>query len=1511
MDAAGGQIGDQMILEEEYDPNYIPTEQEIRDYAREVGIDPDKEPELMWLAREGIVMPLPSEWKPCQDVTGEVYYFNFTSGQSTWDHPCDLQYRSLVASERDKLQAKGLGQKKEKKKKKEKKEKKEKREKEKREKEKELLRPPAPVMSALAPVQAPLGSLAPLRGLLDSSGSTLRGSVGSSGGLEPLRSSCGLPRSGLDSSLLGVRPEEKVSLSLLGFEEEEDRVSEGESPRGTARLLQNLHMDIGSLGAGFEYEDSESAGTPPQSAPPEEQTEPELQDLRASEDEEGDSLREGSLKANPCSVAGSQASTPDCLSDGVCPPTPDKTGPGSERSPPAGLEDRDTGSEVEEEEEAEGNPETGGPGEKESPLSKVAGEMSVDSGEVKERGPPQDRKKPSLSKAMWGARRSEGGPMDSILEETGESQEMRSEPDQEGEDSPEVSEQEKPDRGSVEMEGAGEGEGEKEETSSVSHSDCGESEELIIERGGGRSTSKEPGTVPLITQPEEDSEASEHIKELRVSLHSDEEESRKHKDPVFGSCISEQVLDVEALSPALQSPKSEEKDSVEDRKEESVKAQEEEERRKRAEAAERRKRQDEERKKQEKSTPDPLEEPKQQAKPGRGLEERQEEADRGGRLQRSYGERRPGVERGTARDSSQDSVEEQSQETERQLEAERGRALQERQERLRGLREEMGREEEEQARVLHQEKEHKLRALRETLREETEEEEEKLREEEKERLQRLRVQIRAETEEEERKLREEKESVLQDLRGSLEAARASESRELEAKRRELQDSLRKEVEEAVNEERRWLEAERERQLEQLRSTHEKQRKEELQALEKQHSQELQQLRETAQEKHSKVISSLQKQISEAQSSEEEQLQGDLLKAQQKIQQAAEYKRELSDLLRDKRQEVERDHERKLEALKEEQRAVLEQIREEQLEEERKQRARLLSTLQEERERLLGAHERELSELRAELEGRLQDTRHAHSQKEAKLQDLGDELELRARELKARSTQLQAQEEALRRRREQLQEEEEQAERHREKALAAAAAAAATVDSSRVEEHSLQDSIRQSRRELERLQGERESLETEVQGLQRQSQRLQRRVSELEAAVERKQGALRSLSLSNGVPPAEREEGELHIADLQGTEARLNKADTGSTEAVEKEEDISIDDVRHYISSEGVSLQKAWQFLERQSSSLCRRQAVLKAAKQQWRQDVLRAQAEQGQDPDSSLQLEDTNRTLQQEACHLDQMKSTMHKGSSLLRRKEERLSQLENSLLEELSDEDTLRGTAGKKMVTFDLSDSDDISSIDSTAPPPHTSSRNPALPLAPPRKVQFLSESLQRISSQLNSVLGVLGSLGQQQSPVFPSSQSVPLPPAPLSVYRSQSTGAAYPSPNPAASPLPTSWAWGSPLQPSHSVDHLLTEKWHKYFPGGAPDVSGAPTPPPSVSQLGYTPASEQIRRLRATQPSAPVADRHRIQGLIDSNKKWLQDFKKDPKTPLFTRTRNPPSIPGLVQLGLDENNQIKVYHY
>ena len=36
--------------------------------------------------------PLPDGWSPCVDNTngdGEVYYFNFKSAESKWEHPCD------------------------------------------------------------------------------------------------------------------------------------------------------------------------------------------------------------------------------------------------------------------------------------------------------------------------------------------------------------------------------------------------------------------------------------------------------------------------------------------------------------------------------------------------------------------------------------------------------------------------------------------------------------------------------------------------------------------------------------------------------------------------------------------------------------------------------------------------------------------------------------------------------------------------------------------------------------------------------------------------------------------------------------------------------------------------------------------------------------------------------------------------------------------------------------------------------------------------------------------------------------------------------------------------------------------------------------------------------------------------------------------------------------------------------------------------------------------------------
>ena len=47
--------------------------------------------------------PLPKNWKPCKTKdTEDIYYFNFSSGESTWDHPCDGYYKSLYEEEKKK-----------------------------------------------------------------------------------------------------------------------------------------------------------------------------------------------------------------------------------------------------------------------------------------------------------------------------------------------------------------------------------------------------------------------------------------------------------------------------------------------------------------------------------------------------------------------------------------------------------------------------------------------------------------------------------------------------------------------------------------------------------------------------------------------------------------------------------------------------------------------------------------------------------------------------------------------------------------------------------------------------------------------------------------------------------------------------------------------------------------------------------------------------------------------------------------------------------------------------------------------------------------------------------------------------------------------------------------------------------------------------------------------------------------------------------------------------------------
>ena len=90
--------GESVVLKDLAD-DYEPTEDEILEYAKWLGMDPDKDATLFWIARQGLKAPLPENWKPCRTVEHEVYYFNFATGESVWDHPCDEVYRSLYHEE--------------------------------------------------------------------------------------------------------------------------------------------------------------------------------------------------------------------------------------------------------------------------------------------------------------------------------------------------------------------------------------------------------------------------------------------------------------------------------------------------------------------------------------------------------------------------------------------------------------------------------------------------------------------------------------------------------------------------------------------------------------------------------------------------------------------------------------------------------------------------------------------------------------------------------------------------------------------------------------------------------------------------------------------------------------------------------------------------------------------------------------------------------------------------------------------------------------------------------------------------------------------------------------------------------------------------------------------------------------------------------------------------------------------------------------------------------------------
>nr|XP_016777557.1 centrosomal protein of 164 kDa isoform X37 [Pan troglodytes] len=1422
-------IGDQLVLEEDYDETYIPSEQEILEFAREIGIDPIKEPELMWLAREGIVAPLPGEWKPCQDITGDIYYFNFANGQSMWDHPCDEHYRNLVIQERAKLSTSGAIKKK--KKKKEKKDK----------KDRDPPKSSLALGSSLAPVHVPLGGLAPLRGLVDTPPSALRGSQSVSLGSsvesgrqlgELMLPSQGLKTSAYTKGLLGSIHEDKTALGLLGLGEETNEEDEEESDnQESLRTSQPEEKKDVSL-------DSDAAGPPTPCKPSSPGADSSLSSA-VGKGRQGSGARPGLPEKEE-----NEKSEPKICRNLVTPkadPTGSEPAKASEKEAPEDTVD--AGEEGSRREEAAKEPKK-----KASALEEGSSDTSQEL-EISEH-----MKEPQLSDSIASDPKSFHGldfgfrsrisehllDVDVLSPVLGGACRQAQQPlgieDKDDSQSSQDELQSKQSKGLERL------------SPPLPHEERAQSPPRSL------ATEEEPPQGPE-GQPEwkeaeelgEDSAAS---LSLQLSLQREQAPS----PPAAREKGKEQHSQAEELGPGQEEAEDpEEKVAV---------------------------------------SPTPPVSPEVRSTEPVAPPEQLSEA---------------------ALKAMEEAVAQVLEQDQRHL-------LESKQEKMQQLREKLCQEEEEEILRLHQQKEQSLSSLRERLQKAIEEEEARMREEESQRLSWLRAQVQSSTQADEDQIRAEQEASLQKLREELESQQKAERASLEQKNRQMLEQLKEEIEASEKSEQAALNAAKEKALQQLREQLEGERKEAVATLEKEHSAELERLCSSLEAKHREVVSSLQKKIEEAQQKEEAQLQKCLGQVEHRVHQkayhVAGYEHELSSLLREKRQEVEGEHERRLDKMKEEHQQVMAKAREQYEAEERKQRAELLGHLTGELERLQRAHERELETVRQEQHKRLEDLRRRHREQERKLQDLELDLETRAKDVKARLALLEVQEETARREKQQLLDVQRQVALKSEEATATHQ----QLEEAQKEHTHLLQSNQQLREILDELQARKLKLESQVDLLQAQSQQLQKHISSLEAEAQKKQHLLREVTVEeNNASP--HFEPDLHIEDLRKS-LGTNQTKEVSSSLSQSKEDLYLDslsshNVWHLLSAEGVALRSAKEFLVRQTRSMRRRQTALKAAQQHWRHELASAQ-EVAKDPPGIKALEDMRKNLEKETRHLDEMKSAMRKGHNLLKKKEEKLNQLESSLWEEASDEGTLGGSPTKKAVTFDLSDMDSLSSESSESfSPPHREwwrqQRIDSTPSLTSHKIHGLSHSLRQISSQLSSVLSILDSLNPQSPPPLLASMPAQLPPRdPKSTptptyYGSLARFSALSS----ATPTSTQWAWDSgqgprlPSSVAQTVDDFLLEKWRKYFPSGIPLLSNSPAP--LESRLGYMSASEQLRLLQHSHSQVPEAGSTTFQGIIEANRRWLERVKNDPRLPLFSSTPKPKATLSLLQLGLDEHNRVK----
>lgn len=72
------------------------------EYAIYLGMDPLKDKQYFWIAKEGLKSPLPQNWRPYRNRNGEILYYNIESNEFITEHPSDQYYMALFKEQKQK-----------------------------------------------------------------------------------------------------------------------------------------------------------------------------------------------------------------------------------------------------------------------------------------------------------------------------------------------------------------------------------------------------------------------------------------------------------------------------------------------------------------------------------------------------------------------------------------------------------------------------------------------------------------------------------------------------------------------------------------------------------------------------------------------------------------------------------------------------------------------------------------------------------------------------------------------------------------------------------------------------------------------------------------------------------------------------------------------------------------------------------------------------------------------------------------------------------------------------------------------------------------------------------------------------------------------------------------------------------------------------------------------------------------------------------------------------------------